>query len=314
VTVAAGRYLPVACFGKLPFWPEFLEVGVTEPTARHLKRWLHRGREYAGGLQADDENAPDLPIKAHNRCLIELSGAGELLAGVVRPSTDRGGRHFPFAVFTHFPRRIYGKHYALLTLALAPVWDALEDAWELIRPANSEEEFRERLDAVEVPHPANREETRAVHRRMVRESADRLFGREDGTDAGLLAERMPDVLLRLRKLGASDGLGLGLPVSDDLEEACFDAGWWIDLLNRQFRLRRFEPSVFIDGRPGLPNRLAVLKFGPLGAKDYPAIMGLDVAEDPLLRLVHGGSPAAGPTSAPVGVSFEDLLARKLPRH
>jgi type VI secretion system ImpM family protein len=303
----------VACFGKLPFWPEFLEVGVTEPTARHLKRWLHRGREYAG-LQVDEESATDLPIKAHNRCLIELAGAAELLAGVVRPSTDRGGRHFPFAVFTHFPRRIYGKHYALLTLALSPVWDALEDAWQQIHVAASDEEFHERLDGVEVPHPANRNEVRAVQRRMARESADRLFDRADGTDAGLLVERMPDVVLRLRKLGVSDGVGLWFPVSDELEEACFDAGWWIELLNRQFRLKRFEPSVFIDGRPGLTNRLALLKFGPLKVEDYPGIMGIDMAEDPLLRPVHGEPATAGAPAAPGGLSFEELLARKLPRH
>jgi type VI secretion system ImpM family protein len=313
VKVAASRYLPVACFGKLPFWPEFLAVDVTEPTARHLKRWLHGGREYAG-LQAEEENPPDLPIKAHVRCLIGLSGAAELLAGVVRPSTDRGGRHFPFAVFTHFPRRIYGRHYALLTLALAPIWDALEDAWQQIHLASTEEDFRERLGAVEVPHPADRDAVRAVHRRMVRDDADRLFGREAGTDAGLLAERMPDVVFRMRKLGASDGLGLVLPVSEDLEEACFDAGWWIELLNRQFRLKRFEPSVFIDGRPALKDRLAVLKFGTLAAEDYPCIMGLDPQADPFLRPLPGGSPVAGSATTKSGVSFEELLARKLPRH
>jgi len=310
--VAASRYLTVACFGKLPFWPEFLEVGVAEPTARHLKRWLHQGREYAG-LQAEEENPPDLPIQAHVRCLIELPGSGELLAGVVRPSTDRGGRHFPFAVFTQFSRRIYGKHYALLLLALAPVWEALEDAWQQIHIASTEEEFRERLDAVEVPHPAGRDEVRAVHRRMLRDGAGRLFDRDDGTDAGLLAERMPDLLLRLRKLGSADGLGLWLPVSEDLEEACFDAGWWIELLNRQFRLKRFEPSVFIDGRPGLRDRLAVLKFGPLRAEDYPGIAGLDLEWKSFLRPVHGDPPAAGSETAPGGASFEELLARRLPR-
>ena len=310
--MAASRYLPVACFGKLPFWPEFLEVDVTEPTARHLKRWLHGGREYAG-LQSEEENPPDLPIQAHVRCLIELSGVGELLAGVVLPSTDRGGRHFPFAVFTHFSRRVYGRQYALLTLAMAPIWDALEDAWQQVHLASNEEEFRERLGAVEVPHPAVREQVRAVHRRMVRDDAERLFGRENGTDAALLSEHMPDVVARLRRLGSSEGLGLVLPVSEDLEEACFDAGWWIELVNRQFRLKRFEPSVFIDGRPGLRDRRAVLKFGPVEVEDYAGIMGLDLQDDPLLRPGHGGSPAAGPATTTSGVSFEELLARKLPR-
>jgi len=309
--VAASRYLPVACFGKLPFWPEFLEVGVAQPTARHLKRWLHRGREHAG-LLSEAENPPDLPIKAHVRCMIELTGTTELLAGVVRPSTDRGGRHFPFAVFTHFSRRIYGRYYALLPLALAPVWEALEDAWQQIHLASTEGEFRERLGGVEVPHPADRREVQSVHRRMVRENADRLFGRDDGTDAGLMAGSLPEIVARLPKLRASDGLSLLLPVSEDLEEASFDAGWWIELLNRQFRLKRFEPSVFIDGRPDLCDRVAVLKFGPLRAEDYTGIMGLDLPED-LLRPVHGDPSATGSATAPSGASFEDLLEHRLPR-
>ena len=27
----SDRYLPIACFGKLPFWPEYLEVDVAYP-------------------------------------------------------------------------------------------------------------------------------------------------------------------------------------------------------------------------------------------------------------------------------------------
>jgi type VI secretion system ImpM family protein len=118
---------PMACFGKLPFWREYLTGGAVHPTSRALRDWLHRGKE-ALGLENGEEGVKDEVFNARLRVLIGLPGSKELLAGVIRPSNDAGGRHFPFAVFTHFPRKLYGKHYSLLPLALVPVREALGDA------------------------------------------------------------------------------------------------------------------------------------------------------------------------------------------
>ena len=42
------EYLTPGAYGKLPFWPEYLEVQVALPSSRELKRWIHEGRHVAG--------------------------------------------------------------------------------------------------------------------------------------------------------------------------------------------------------------------------------------------------------------------------
>ena len=42
------EYLTPGAYGKLPFWPEYLEVQVAHPSSRELKRWIHEGRHAAG--------------------------------------------------------------------------------------------------------------------------------------------------------------------------------------------------------------------------------------------------------------------------
>ncbi len=39
----ATAYLSVGCFGKLPFWPEYMESGVAFGTSRALKFTVYSG-------------------------------------------------------------------------------------------------------------------------------------------------------------------------------------------------------------------------------------------------------------------------------
>ena len=113
--------LAVGCFGKLPFWREYLEGGARSTSSRELREWLREGRELLV-LESSSDNqqeVTDQAFGAHLRVLLSLPGAEDLLVGVVRPSRDGGGRHAPFSVFARLPRKAYGKHYALLPSALA---------------------------------------------------------------------------------------------------------------------------------------------------------------------------------------------------
>src|SRR5262249_34792275 len=104
--MTTGHYLPLGCYGKLPFWPEFLSEGVKITTASAFKQWLHDGKQ---GASLSD---PGLPVPAGSipgaarapavsrsetsretawqRFLFGVPGSLELMAGVVRPSTDQG--------------------------------------------------------------------------------------------------------------------------------------------------------------------------------------------------------------------------------
>jgi len=309
------QYLPLGCYGKLPCWREFLEENVSYPSSRALKKWMHEGREESN-LGAEETGGEKVLERAHQRFLFSLPGSVELVAGVIRPSTDQGGlRKFPFAVFTHFPRRLYGKQYALLPLALSPVWDALDDAWESLSNVASRTAFRELLASTKVPGPAPVDEVRRQYEEMQGEDAGRLFRQEDGASLRRLTEMMPGTIAELKKKGGEGGLKLELPVSRDRESACFDAAFWIELLNRQFLWRRFEPSVFLGRVPDRTDCCVLMLFGMMMGSDYPLIMmGGGEAAAGALKPAHGAGTGEAQAVVPEGaVTYKELSSRRFAR-
>lgn len=304
----AAKNLPLGCFGKLPCYGDYLKVGVTEPTARALLELMLHGKQESA-VDLADEGFRDVAIEGRVRILFGLPGSRELLIGVLRPSRDSGGRHFPFVAFTQIVRRTFGRHYALLPLALASVWDALEEAWDALEEAPTQEIFRETLDSIELPPLMDVTEARGDFRGRQREDSARLFEGRNGVSRANLTRGMPELLDRLRKI--SDlGLNVQLPVARDLEEACFNVSVWLDLLNRQFRLRRIEPSVFLDERPRVEHRLVVLRFGPPEPSDYADIVVRPRAEG-FVRPAHaaGAEENEGPSDSP-STTYKDFLSAR----
>ncbi len=304
-----GEYLPLGCYGKAPAEYDFVERGASFPTSRAFKEWVAEGRSLIAGAAEGREKVAVQEKMAH-RFLFGLPGSTELLAGVIRPSADRDHkRSFPLAVFVHFPRRSYGGHFALLPLALSSVWEALDDAWAALTSALTGEGFRECLDSFQIPAPPRVPEARAKYDAALREQAAPALG---GTDAALVAwleEQIPLLVARARR-GDGDEQPVPLPVSVDLGGACRDAAFWIDILGRQFFLRRVEPTVFIQEGHHLRTRSAFLFFGPPRPATYKLLMFEEGAgRAPLLQpAVAGGAESATP--APPAVTFADLLARR----
>ena len=293
----AERSLPLACFGKLPFWPEYLEHGVSYPSSRALKDFLLRGRsamEYAeeGGVDSGEERG--------SRFVIALAGSLELLVGFVGPSTDLGGlRRFPFAVFAHLPRRFYGKHYALLPVGLDGVWEILEDTWRGLTELSSDAAFSEMAASTRIPMPRDPGEARAIYQAGLGEGAQRIFESFPGTSPAGLAAGLPDLLRRLKQERQNPAITAELPVSSSLEDAGVDAAAWLELLGRQFWLRRLEPSLFLDAGEGSGSRRLILRFGALDPMDYPLVFGVTGEGEQVLRPAqeHSGSGSPPPLNS-----------------
>jgi type VI secretion system ImpM family protein len=300
-------YLPLGCFGKLPFYGDYLKFGASQPTARaFIELMLHAKGELAVD-ESGNGDYRDAALEGSYRILYGEPGSKELFVGVLRPSRDGGGRHFPFVVFTHVPRKLYGRNYSLLPLALSPIWDALGDAWESLSEAATREGFEERLESVELPDLVDAKEARGDFQGRQREDAGALFEGQDGASPSTLSRTMPELLQRLRK-GTGNGHSVQLPVARDLDEACFNVSVWLDLINRQFRLKRHEPSVLLDERPGVEARLVVLRFGSLGSPDYLDIIGRPRPEA-FFRPAHADVPEPEPAGAQA-MTYGDLLGAR----
>lgn len=306
------HYLPLGCFGKLPCYGDFLEGNLMYPTSRALKEWVLEGRE-AVGLESQVVETARPKETSRRRFLYGLPGSMELVAGVIRPSADQGGRRsFPFMVFAHFPRRQYGRYYGLLPLALAPVWDALDDAWDSLANVATKAAFQEVVASTLIPPPAAVGEVRTSYEGLQQEPAEKTLSRHDSSLDALL-RNLPDLFRELRKGSNGEGLRLELPASADPAGACFEASFWIDLLNRQFMWRRFEPGVFLTEGGAEKNAQVLFVFGILHARDYPMLLGCEGAEATVVRPARSQQPHGSHLeSRDARMTYAEILAHRFP--
>ena len=287
-------YLVAGCHGKLPFWPEYLDVHVVHPVSQAFRSWIRDGRQMAGmGADSADGRVP--PETSRLRFVFGASGTADLLAGVIRPSADIGGkRPFPFTVFVPIPKRHWTRSYALLPMALEPVWDALDDIWDALATVASEAAFQEILASARVPGPTPSDLVKDAYDAGQGRAAERIFDRGDGASVEALRANLPEMLKTLK---SSPGeVRVELPASADQESAAYDAAFWVDLINRQFFWKRYEPSVFLEGAPRQQDRKLFLLFGDPVPTDYARVMGMAEPQAAFRRpahSAHAGAPAPG---------------------
>jgi len=291
----ASEYLVPGCFGKLPFDKEYLEADVSSPATRLLRRLLREMREEGASFPeaaTGEDKSPTGPLSRDVLFLLSARGGSDLLAGVLRPSHDQGGRDFPFALFVHVPRKIYGRQYSLLPMGLAGTWEALSDAWRSLSGLETKDAFEEMFDTIEIPAPVAHAEIKASYQAQTRESMEDLFTRAGGLAADCLDSGFPALIDQIKKSGHGEGLAVRLPGASDLRQAGYEASFWIDLLNRQFMMRRVEPSVFLHHDPS--------------AKIHWLLLGVGETSDAVAKNLMGGTltPATVDLSAAAGPSAE----------
>lgn len=300
----SGQYLPLGCYGKLPCWPEYLEHNISMPGSRAFREWVREGRKEA---RIDPSTSEERPFQESAGCRFAfgLPGSAELVVGVIRPSADQTGRSHPFAVFVHLPRRQFGKKYNLVPMTSAPVWEALDDAWNGLASHNTRSAFDDQLGSSLLPYPDPVKQIRGTYQGMLQDEVGRIFRDVGRGSLEALEMNLPGLLPAIRK-GGEDGrpVRLELPVSKEAAEACFDISFWIDLLDRQFFWHKLEPAIFIRENGKGSGRGVFLLFGPLEPAFYKVVMGGEGDDSGIERpaMGEGGGEAAG--------TFSSLLERR----
>lgn len=301
--MASEALLPLACYGKLPFWPEYIERGPRYPTSDALRDFLHRGRAAAG---LDAQPGAEIPRESRSRRFaIVLPRSVEVAIGVVRPSTDQGGlRAFPFAVYTHAPRRLLANSPSLMPLALESVWQALDDAWNGLVACVEESSFEETLRSHRVRPPEWNSALSREYESLLRDDASILADGRGDVSIGSLALGMKAAVRQIRQREGERGLAVAVPARHDEAGRAFDAAFWMDLVAKQFWWRRAEPSFFIDEGSAAGGPDIVLVFGALENEFYASVMrgedGADVIR-PCRPLNEGAALEAHSRT------FEDIL-------
>ncbi len=313
-------YLPLGCFGKAPCDRGYLEYNTSLTSSRTLRTWIREGFKEAR-MTPEGEEPRQFREGNGRRFLLDIPDAGELLAGVIGPSTDMHPRENVLALFTHFSRRPYQKHYHLLPLALQQVWSALEDSRNHLLEVITKDDFEDYLLATRVPAPASPGEVNAEYLRMQKDSISRIFRPGNGASLSALRKNMTDVADRVRKAGNSSTLAVELPLSMDPLEALFETSFWVDLLNRQFFWKSFQPSIFLERKPTMGRNVVLLFGGGLPVDLYEPLMGAEGRRAALLNPSHGSNGDGEETSQHDGPgenvagdpSFERILGEKFSR-
>jgi len=302
-------YLPVGCFGKAPCEGDYLTHDVSSAAARMLRHWLREG--FKGARLTEDGSESDFAEGPGRRLLIAPADANRWLAGVVGPSEDSHPRKNVFAVFVHLPKRLYAKSYHLLPLALAPIWASLEDTREQLLEVLSRDSFFDMLTGSRVPPPITPAEAKIEYERHTAGDPCEMLECGNGGMLDRLSQGLADMV---KKSGNSsrEPIAACLPVSRDRATGAADCSFWIDLINRQFWWKSFQPAVFLSRGIGDQPPSVVLVYGSLDPDFYPGIIGDRPNPNILVPLpspVASGRESTTGDSQPSG-SYQDLLKRK----
>jgi type VI secretion system ImpM family protein len=116
---AEGR---LSCYGKLPFDREFLRYHLDSDAGRWLAPWID-GAHHAMAASAVAKPLEDVELRG----LFARDGGKRLLASVIRPSSDGGGRSYPVCVFVVHDARAIRDSWHLAALWAAPLWPRIAE-------------------------------------------------------------------------------------------------------------------------------------------------------------------------------------------
>jgi len=268
------RKLKIGCYGKLPFYKEYISFGLEGVEPRAFKELVDKG-EVQRGLTRREADINRLPKYFF---LFHPSGARNILIGTLFPSSD-GLRPFPMAPFCSIPRKRILKFYHMLPIYFEEVWNSFD--------AFISQDFVDIRDFYEKARQIELHVNRTFHDiegylriRLEQTPVHALCPR-----AGPVPEEWPDWGLRVFKnlricaqteQGRKKGdisLAFSIPVWGNREHRFFLVCFWLTLIRAVLRGIKGTPSVLFSDGEGLGSlhRVFIL-YRPIQPLDFVAMM------------------------------------------
>jgi len=115
----------VGCFGKMPVHADFIKHNVSTREAVALDNWIQEGFMLMSRKHGEAWKEKLAAAPSFNFVWIG-NNEERILAGALRPGTDRSGRCYPFCAFTAMDRPALKEMQAVVPLARGEFFDALE--------------------------------------------------------------------------------------------------------------------------------------------------------------------------------------------
>lgn len=291
------------CFGKLPFFGDFLRHNLPGADVEELDRWFREGMYLARSTwgpsweQSFDAAPPSRFVLGASPCLV----------GVMAPGRDSSGRRFPFAVFVALDLRVLDDAVALVPRACS---DFLDEAERLVNGRWLEKDLRGlagRLDGLAVDLD-RLEETREQDRSgLETRRASSLFG---GATGAALVAHLRDLLAavppgKLNRLG----YGVKLPIGTRGPEALPGCGvsFWLQAASQLKGLEAVPSLAFWREQP--PAGSLFLLFGKPAAGHFLHWVQPEMQTDAFYDVLAGAQGAAGSSREESDPTLAELLGR-----
>jgi len=113
----SGNETLTGCVGKLPMHAEFIKHNLKTREVVALDNWIQEGVTLLNRLHGESWKSIFASAPTHR---FAFSGAGDekSVYGVIKPSTDRSGRSYPFCLFGTSESAVFKEHQVLLPLAI----------------------------------------------------------------------------------------------------------------------------------------------------------------------------------------------------
>jgi len=124
-----GGAVPLSCYGKLPFYRDFITVDGGQKVCAQFRRWL----DAAFGKRWEDLDSKGEELDGPRRILFVPARSQEVALGSVWNSHDEGGlRRFPFAFFVPLPARKINPAGDGFLRDLVPLWTSMEERFHTL--------------------------------------------------------------------------------------------------------------------------------------------------------------------------------------
>jgi type VI secretion system protein ImpM len=232
-------------FGKVASVADFVSAGDYSPASGHLSRWLEEGVGWAAAQGKVDWSAIEA---SEPRAFIfgpeHETAADRVVVGLVRPSRDTVGRHFPLAIYSELALGSDLSNYSVIPLAAG---DFLERAQSMLVAAQSGRDPRDQLRGASSGIAPRLSSARDEFDGWAGDTPmavvwSALFGDEGVSRARATLSHLLEILAPFRgKDGASTMLTLRLPLG-----AAGVAGvvFWLEVIRRHLGWKRRVPCAF----------------------------------------------------------------------
>lgn len=241
--------------GKLPAFGDFVRAGVTSPAARVLEKWLADGLLQfpvlvGNGWEASFDSGQSFGF------ILNAGEPGSVLVGLSIPSRDRGGRRYPFSLFSTAQAGPEGEFFYLLPVAFGPFLEkgsvTLSEAW----PSSVDAIYEDKISPLTSSLPRYLKNGQGafdgyLESQPLGDFWSKLFGGFEAVEKYLLLDNLFKSLIPLRKqdFGRFNFI-LQFPVrADSTQEAGRQAAFWIYLCQKILSRPKLPLQAFWNFSP-----------------------------------------------------------------